>query len=603
MEGCFGKYLVADLSKEKITKYEVPDTWYNKYLGGRGIAARILLKELPQDIDPFDPENLLVFSTGPLQGTGVPGAGRNLVMSKSPKTGAVSGSYVGGFFPHELGSSGYDGLIVKGKSSSPKYISINEEKIRNAEDLWGKETAEVEEILTNRHKGGKVSCIGIAGENKVNFSCIINDRNRAAGRPGLGAVMGSKKLKAIHVKGEAKKPISNKEVFQKNKKDFSKKLSNSSVIDWGKFGSTSTLLSLNEKGALPTKNFQEGTFKEANDISGEKMYEEILVDRDNCTACPVRCKRVVSTEFRDKEVKEKYGGPEYETLASFGSLCGNNDLDSIALANQLCNKYGLDTISTGNIISYLMKASEKNETELDISWGDSEAIIELIKKIAHRKGIGDKLAKGIKEVSKSLKTEAIEVKGQEVPMHDPRAKKALALSYATSPRGATHLETLHDTIKKHPDELPIEGKINRFDLKNKPKFCKIYEELVSFSNSAIICSYTSWVAYPNGVYIYPELRKILTSLTGVEIDKNKMLKIGERNLNLLKILATREGINREDDYLPNQLKKPLPSGRSKGKNISQKELGEAIDEYYKMRRWSQKGPTKEKIKELGINLN
>ncbi|MFW5928568.1 MAG: aldehyde ferredoxin oxidoreductase family protein, partial [Thermoplasmatota archaeon] len=513
MKGVFGKYLVIDLDNQGFEEFDVPKSWYEKYFGGRGVAARIIYSEMPEKIDAFDSRNLLVFSTGPLQGTGLPGAGRNLVMAKSPKTGSVSDSFVGGFFPHELGRSGYDGLVIKGKADSPKYITVNENDIRDADDLWEKETAEVENTLRKRHDGGRVCSIGVAGEKKVNFACVINDRNRAAGRPGFGAVMGDKNLKAIIVKGEKDKPIYDKEGFEEKKKRFTEALSSSPVVDWGKYGSTSTLLSLNEIGSLPTENFKKGEFEDAEEISGEQMYEKILVERDNCTSCPVRCKRVVSTEFNDEKVEEKYGGPEYETLASFGSLCRNSDLDSIALANQLCNKYGLDTISTGNIISSLMEASEKKTIDFEVEWGDPEKIIELIEKIAKRKGIGDELAKGMNYIKNELDVPGLEVKGQEVPMHEPRAKKALALSYATSPRGATHLETMHDTLSKHPRELPIHGEISRFDLEHKPRFCKVYEDLVSFSNSVIMCSYTSWVAYQNGIYVYPKLREAINKLT------------------------------------------------------------------------------------------
>lgn len=601
MKGFFGKFLDVNLSENSIHDYKVPDEWYERYLGGKGIGGRILFEELEAGTDPLGSGNIVVFATGPLQGTLTPGAGRHLVITKSPKTGGISDSYAGGYFAHELGTSGYDGILIRGKAEEPKYVSLVKGKaeIKNAEDLWGLPTADTEEELKNRHGDGKVSSIGVAGENLVNFSCIINDRTRAAGRPGLGAVLGSKKLKALFVKGGLDKPLYDEEKLKEARTEFSKRLS--PAIEWGKYGTTGDIEQLNEMGILPTKNFQEGVFSGAGKITGQSMYEEILTERDTCKSCPVRCKRVVKTEFEGEEIEEKYGGPEYETVASFGSLCMNDDIDSIALANQKCNKYGLDTISTGNIIAFAMEASEKGLLDEEVEWGDASAIIDMIEKIAHREGIGKFLAQGIDEVAKELGADfAMEVKGQEIPMHEPRGKKALALSYATSPRGATHMEVLHDTFDEHPSELDIQGRVDRFDLGNKPKYCKTYEDLVSFSNSCIICAFTSWVVYFRNAYVYPEIREILNAATGLQVDKDKMMEIGERNFNLIKYLSSREGVTRKDDILPGRFEKSLPKGGSSTESIPKDEFQRKIDEYYELRGWNEEGPTKEKLEELDM---
>ncbi|KXA96849.1 hypothetical protein AKJ37_04285, partial [candidate division MSBL1 archaeon SCGC-AAA259I09] len=557
--------------------------------------------ELEGGEDPLGEDNLLIFAAGPLQGTGVPGAGRHVVISKSPKTGSVNDSYAGGFFAHELGASGYDGLIVRGKSDSPSYISLieGEGEIRSAEDLWGKPVAETESILKEKHDGGRVSSIGIGGENIVKFSCIINDRNRAAGRPGFGAVMGSKNLKAVIVKGSTEKPVHSREELREARSEFVDVLS--PVIKWGKYGSSGAVTGLDEMGILPTKNFREGVFDGAEKISGERMYEEILTERDTCAGCPVRCKRVVKTKFRGEEVEEKYGGPEYETLASFGSLCLNDDPDSIALANQKCNAYSLDTISTGNTIAFAMEASERGFIEEDIEWGDAEQILEMVEKIAHREGLGDLLADGIDKVADEWGVDFdMQVKGQEIPMHEPRGKKALGISYATSPRGANHMEVLHDTFKEHPSEFGFLDDFSRFDLESKPEFCKVYEDLVSFTNSAIVCAYIGWVAYVRGAYTYPKIREILRAVTGREIDRDEMLKIGERNFNLLKILSAREKISRDEDGLPSRFENSLPQGASSGEKIPKKELQKAIDEYYQLRGWERYGPTEETLRKLDM---
>ncbi len=596
------------MSDGSIGEYEIPDEWYKKFLGGRGLGARILLEELDKEVDALGSENILVFGTGPLQGTGIPGASRNLVMSKSPRTGTISGSYVGGFFPHELGKSGYDGIIIRGSSDSPKYLTIidAEAELHDATDLWGKGTAEVEEMLQERHSGGKVSSIGVAGENLVKYACIINDRNRAAGRPGYGAVMGSKNLKSILIKGETEKPIKNKEKLEEAIKKFTGLLTSSSTMDWGKYGTTGALLGLNEEGALPTKNFQKGSYEEAEDISGERMYDTITTSRDNCTGCPVRCKRVVKTEYKGEEVPEKYGGPEYETLAIFGSLTMNNNLKSIALANKKCNEYGLDTISTGNVIAFLMEASEKGLVDEEISWGDSKKMVDMIDKIAHREGNGDLLSKGVNEMAEELNVDFdMQVKGQEIPMHEPRGKKALGLSYATSPRGANHMEVFHDDgLTDHPEEVELSGEIDRLDLESKPKFCKVYEDIVSFSNSLVMCAFTSWTTYLRGgenrVYPYPKMRERVKHLTGIDLNKEQTMEIGERNYNLLKLLSSREGITKEDDGLPKRFAEEFSEGGTARSSIPEEDLDQKIDEYYELRGWDERGPTESKLKELNI---
>ncbi len=587
-----------------MNDYVIPDEWYEKYLGGRGLSARIILEEMPQGADPLGPENVLIFGTGPLQGTMAPGAGRNVVMAKSPKTRGVSGSYVGGFFPYELGTSGYDGVIVRGEADHPKYLTISDgdPQLLEARDLWGMEVADVDEELKDRHGGGRVCTIGIAGEKLVKSACIMNDRNRAAGRPGFGAVMGSKNLKAILIDGHRRRPMEDEEKFDEVRKSMIKKLS--PIIDWGKFGTTGALGGLNQLGALPTKNFQEGVYDEYEKITGETMSEEILIERDNCTACPVRCKRVVKTEAIEEEVEERYGGPEYETLASFGSLCMNDDLDVIALANQKCNAYGLDTISAGVMIAFAMEASEKGLIEENIEWGNGEDIVDLIEKISRRKGIGDKLAQGIDAISDEIGAEFdMQVKGQEIPMHEPRGKASLSLSYAVSPRGANHMETLHDSVGKHPSEMKeyFDGPVDRTDLNTKPKYCYHYENLVSFTNSVIYCAFHGWVGYfSDETWTYPEIGGLIEGVTGMELDLGDMLTIGERNFNLLKILADREGLKRGDDRLPKRFSESLPRGGSSQLSIPEEKLQKLIDEYYEIRGWNERGPTEKKLQELDM---
>lgn len=603
MKGVFGKYLDVDLTNEELKDYQIPESWYRLHIGGRGIAARIMLKELETGVDPLSEKNILIFATGPFQGTGIPGASRNLVMAKSPRTNTISDSFVGGFFGHELGRSGYDGIIIRGRAKTPKYLTVIDGRAELHEcDLWGKTTAEVDKKLKQRHPGVRIACIGPGGEKLVKFACIINDRNRAAGRPGFGAVLGSKRLKAIAIKGGIEKPIS--KAIDELKVDFAKHLIETKA-EFGKYGTSGGVNNLNEMGILPTKNFQEGVFDKAEKISGQYMYKTILKRRDSCFGCPIRCKRVVETKFAGEAVDEKYGGPEYETVAAFGSLCMIDDLKAIALANQICNAYSIDTISTGVAVAFTMEASELGllkKYNYEIKWGDAKAMIELVKMIAARKGIGNLLAEGVSSAAEKIggKEFAMHIKGQEIPMHEPRGKKGLGLSYAVSPRGATHLETIHDTAFEEAPvapELGLTKPLNRFNLKEKPLYVKIYEDLTSFINSLIICRF---VTIPSGKdYNFPQIRSMLEAVTGIRIDAKEMLKIGARNFILLKLLAAREGCGK--DRLHKRFSEKLPSGGSAGQFISEKDMQEAIEEYYRLRGLDEYGPTDEKLDELGLS--
>jgi len=611
MKGVFAHYADVNLSTTTVKDYDVPKDWYEKYLGGRGIGLRILLEELKGTEDPLGEENILIFATGPLQGTGIPGAGRHSVIAKSPKTRTLNDSYAGGFFGHELGTSGYDGIIVRGKAKKPVYLCLTEGHLEfhPADSIWGLDVSETEETLKDRHKGVRVACIGPAGENLVKFACIMNDVTRSAGRPGFGAVMGSKNLKAIAVKGGLKKPIHDEEMLADVRKKMAKELmENPNIQEFGKWGSSGSLIALNEEGVLPTKNFQEGAFNGAEKITGAGAYfKEILVGRDTCAGCPIRCKRVVRGEFNGRKIIEKFGGPEYETLAALGSNCLNENVLAISLANQLCNQYGLDTISTGVTIAFAMEASEKGLIREKIEWGDPYAIVNLVEQIAFRKAIGHRLAEGIDKVAAETGADfAMHIKGQEIPLHDPRGKKALGISYATTPRGGQHMEAFHDDgaemLGKYvTPELGIYGPIRRMSWEKKSKFCKVYQDLASFANSAITCDYVGFdAALPLGYNPFPHIREATYAATGLEVGVLEMMLIGERNFNLLKIAAAQQGYTRKDDDLPERLKIPLPHGNSANDPIPHDVLQRAIDEYYKLRGWDEQGPIDAKLKQLGM---
>ncbi|HCP32182.1 TPA: aldehyde ferredoxin oxidoreductase [Candidatus Acetothermia bacterium] len=602
MYGIFGRYLDIDLSVGAIREYKIPTRWQELHLGGRGIAARVLLKELSGKEDPLSPESILIFATGPFQGTELLGAGRHLVMGISPKTGSVCGSYVGGYFGHELGRSGYDGILLRGTAAEPVYLTLIDgvAQIHPATDLWGKGTGKTETALKERHPGGCVASIGIAGEKLVQMACIIHDRSRAAGRPGLGAVMGSKRLKAILVQGNEEKPLYDRERFKKERALYAKLVLDDEMKHFGKYGTAAGVTWLSEMGILPTRNFQEGVFDHAESIGGEKLHDTILVGREGCTGCPIRCKRVVRTSFAKREVLPEFGGPEYETIAAFGSLCLNDNLDAICLANQLCNDYGIDTISAGVAIAFLMEASEKGLIDEEIPWGDGEAIVSLIDQIAHREGIGDRIADGLEAFADELGSDFhMTIKGMEIPMHEPRGKQGLGISYATSPRGATHLEGMHDTMLTAPtSELGIDHAYDRFTLADKPGVAKTYEDLRSFENSLILCVFT--VRETGEHYSFSQIRSLLEAATGIGLSPIKMLEIGERNYALLRLHAARAGHTMDGDRLPMRFSQPLLSGASADHPIRAEAMRTAIEVYYQERGYDQLGPTDETLGKLGL---
>ena len=590
--GVYGRFADVDLNRNNVTGYSIPEEWIEKHLGGRGIGARILVEELPKGAEPLAPENILIVATGPFQGTGIPGGSRNAILSVSPVTGCVSDSYVGGYFPHELGQSGFDGLIIRGRSDEPVYLLVQSGKVQilDASALWGKDVLETVRLLQERHKGVRVACIGVAGEREIQFACILNDVNRAAGRPGFGCVMGSKKLKAIAVAGHKKKDIFDQDQFAELRHEYRNWLMQDPATQKRqKYGTAKCIMEQNELGILPTKNFQSGVFDAAIRISGETIAESILTRRETCTGCPVACKRVVETEFQGERVVGAYGGMEYETVAAFGSLCLVDDLAAIALASQKCNLYGLDTIATGVAIATAMEATARGRLkEEGIAWGDAASLLDLIDQIANREGLGGLLAEGMQALEKEWGSDFIlHVKGQAVPMHDVRAKKGMGISYATSPRGATHMEGLDDEMfigAEDPNPLlGIYGKIDWLSWYRKPELCVVYENLMSFTNSLIMCAFVSLSKCIGRYYPYGRILRLLRALTGMDLDEHGMLEIGERNYRLLRRLNEANHLDAGSRKLPKRFEIPLPSGPCKGERILKESLEDAVSAYEELR--------------------
>jgi len=621
MFGYIGKILRVNLSKEKIAENDLEEEIAKEYIGGRCLGARILFNELRPGIDPLKPENKLVIATGVLTGIPFAGNSRYVIMAKSPLTGIWGEANSSGFFGPELKHSGYDVVIVEGKADGPVYLWINngEVEIKNASHLWGKTTGETQEAIRNEVKDKKtrVACIGLGGENLVKYACVINDLNRAAGRTGMGTVMGSKNLKAIAVRGTKKIEYANEKKLMELVRKANKEVWGGSYGNLlNKYGTDGDLDDLDATGRLPTKNFAKSTFKGAERITGETMAETILIKRGTCFACPVACIRIVEAK-KPYAVDPAYGGPEYETTAALGSLCMNDNLVAVSKANELCNKYSIDTISTGVTIAFAMECYEKGiitkkDTQgIDLTWGNDKAIMQLITKIAKREGIGNILAEGVKRaaerIGKGAEDFAIQIKGQEVPMHEPRGKKGLGISYATSNRGACHLQAEHDDIFEDEKwlcpEIGLNKRItprNRLCLgKGKAKLVKIAGDLWALYDSLSACKFTT---YPEGGIGVGRLADMVNAATGWDITISDLMIVGERAFNLCRAFNTREGVTRKDDTLPKRLMEPLPEGPYKGETISKNVLNDTLDEYYKFRGWDMTTgtPRRRTLEKLGL---
>jgi aldehyde:ferredoxin oxidoreductase len=626
--GTWGKLLHVDLTDGRQWIETPPDDLYLKLVGGRGLVAYLLLRDLPVGADPLGPDNLLIFAPGILQGSNLPGSGRHGVGAKSPLTGAIASSEAGGWWGHEFKRAGFDALIVHGRSEKPVYLWIKDgqAEIRPADHLWGQDTAEVEWAIQAEldDKRIRVAQCGIAGENQVLFANIISDINRAAGRGGLGAVMGSKKLKAVATRGNLRLPA----VERKRVAPVAKWLGDNykTKAAWAvKMGTVGNVNSLAATSALPTRNFQDSFFAEHQRISGEVMYDTILIDRDTCQACPITCKQVVEHEdktyadnpyirsdFQQKvKISKEYGGPEYETLASLGSACGVDDLLAVSKANELTARWGMDSISLGMTIAYTMECVDRGLLTAEQTggflprWGNAADMLEAVELIARRQGFGDKMALGSKRLADWIGNGAeqylIEVKGQELPMHEPRAKHALGVGYAVAPVGADHMMNMHDTGFTQPgDNLERVAEIQRFepmpfnDLSDQ-KMELFYHEVnrKHALDSAVICHFLP--------YYSSHIAEVLSGVTGHDYSPRDFLTIGERAQTLSRLFNLREGFSTEDDKLPRRVMKAFKEGPLAGVEITDEIFLNARNYWYGLMGWTETGvPTSERLEQLEL---
>ena len=621
--GYNGKILHVDLSNMKMKVEEPDEVFYRTYLGGGGIASYYLLKGLKPGIDPFSPDNVLVFASSVISGVPIAGMTRYTVAAKSPLTGGFGEAEAGGFWGPELKSAGFDALVITGKAAKPSYLWIHEGKVelRSAEKAWGLESGPAQEKIREevKEKRARVAIIGPAGEKLVRFACVVNELKHANGRTGMGAVMGSKNLKAIAVRGNNKPEVKDVEKFLDLAKSLTEQINThgpNKVLR--KMGTANLVMALNTQGILPTRNFHTGVFEGAEKISGEKMTETILRAEEGCYACAVRCKRAVEVVEGPYATTPLYGGPEYETLGSLGSLLCIDDLAAIAKGNELCNRYTLDTISAGVAIGFAMECYEngiltKADTEgVEFRFGNADAMIKGLEWIAFRKNrLGDLLAEGVKiaaeKIGKGSGKYALHVKGQELPMHDPRGKTGQGLSFALSPTGADHVEAPHDTPFAAPG--PMLGRIAPLGLLEAvptrdlgPKKVRNYTYLQfvwSLYNSLGVCNF---VAGPVWALPLNKLVDVVSAITGWETSLWELLKAGERTVTMARVFNLREGFGRKDDTLPDRLFEPLESGPLQGKGIDRKEFQEALTMYYEAMGWDPKDgvPTAGKLAELNL---
>ncbi len=611
--GYMGRIADINLSDGTIKYIKTDPEVAKKYLGGKGYSVYMLyeiLKEYeregisPKDIDPLGEENVLIFSTGPATGVaGFPESGRYHVMSlRSPLTGSIGSANSGGKWGPYLKFSGFDAVVIRGKAEKPVYLELRDgsAEIRDASSLWGRTTFDTTRILSEKVEGkSSVACIGPAGENKVFFASIMNDDHRAAGRTGVGAVMGSKMLKAVVVSGDEKVEVAKKDEFREASKEALEKIKTNAVTSEGlpKYGTAVLVNIINNSGLLPYKNWQFGYTSEADSISGETLAEKYLLKNGYCWGCHIGCGRI--TSVKDGAYQITYSeGPEYESIWALGSDTGVLNLEAVIKANHLCDELGMDTISMGSTIATAMELKEKGlipEDELQgikLEFGNPAALVELVWKTGYKAGFGKHLALGSKRLAEiyNMPELSMSVKGLEMPAYDPRGAKGIGLNYATSNRGGCHVTGY--TIS--PEILGLPEKIDPLTPEGKALWVKNFQDFTCVVNSTVNCLFSTFAIGAE------EYASLLSAITGWDITSEELLTIGERIYNLERVIVNRYGFDGRDDNLPRRLlEEPLPEGAAKGQIV---ELEEMKKEYYSLRGWDEGVPTEEKLKELGIEI-
>lgn len=606
MQGYAGTILHVDLATSKTYTEPLNEDFARKYIGGIGFGMELLLEHCPRGVSPFSPDNPLILTTGPLAGTMAPTGGNGHVfVAKSPQTFGLGAATAHGHFGTELKRAGYDAIIFKGASEKPAYIWIDDDSVQilDATHLWGKSPSETEDAI--REELGdyriRVASIGFSGEKLVRIASIMNDKTRTAGRTGMGAIMGSKNLKAIAVRGTGDVSVGDLEGFKEFVKTMHERMKSPLTEKYRTLGTLFDLLVHNALHVMPTRNYNNAHFEAAEKVSGEELNRRFVVKITGCNSCPMRCEHVCVVPYGP------YTGVatrmEYGSLWAMGPYCGIDRLDAIIKAVDLCNYYGLDAISAGVIVAFAMDCYENgvlSKEKLDgveAKFGNHEALIELIHKIGKREGIGEILAEGVKRASQKIGKDseklAQHIKGVEVTGYDLRALKTAALGCAVSFRGADH--------STHGCHVPdVSGKFDRLKYEwGRARFVTDMEDQYAVIDSLIVCKF-SIGAYYEG---YKDFAKLYSSVTGLDVTSEEIALVGERIVNAARLFNIREGLRRDDDQLPwKVVNVPIPDeGPSKGAYVSGQELDMMLDDYYEARGWTSEGvPTLEKMKELGL---
>ena len=608
MHGWCGRILRVDLSSGEITMEALDPTVARNYIGGRGFGIYYLRKEVDPGCDPLGPSNKLIMAAGPLTGTAAPTGARYVVTTKSPLTGAITCSNSGGYFPAELKKAGYDAIILEGAAAQPVYLWIdgNHTELRPAAHLWGQTTHAADDALrAETHEKAKTAVIGPAGEKQVLFAAIMNDRDRAAGRAGVGAVMGAKKLKGIVVRGEGEVTLADPAAFKaanaKYREAFKVKTKDNPPA-LRAHGTAITVVGTQSHGVFPTRNFQQGQFEGWESIYGETLTKKYLVRAKPCFSCPIACGRV--TRIPDGPFQGEGEGPEYETVYSLGSDCGVDDLAALTKANYVCNELGLDTISMGSTIACAMELYEKgllkeSETGMPLRWGDGQTLVALTRLTGMREGFGNILAEGsLRLATRYGRPElAMVARGLDFAGYDPRGEQGMGLAYATSPIGGSHMRG----DPAYFELLGVPVAVDPHTWKDKPPLVAKWQDLFCVIDAAGLCVFFSvrYLVEQNLMVKPTRITELLNAATGAGYTPEEVEKIGERIFNAERLFLLAAGFTGKDDRLPSRItQEPMPAGPAKGMVC---QLAEMLAPYYRLRGWSPEGvPTEDKLVELGL---
>lgn len=584
MEGFYNKVLYIDVGKKEFWDEEISDTLLKSFLGGRGLGAYLLWKNLKKGTDPLSPESVLIFTVGPITGTKMMGASRYAVFAKSPLTGFFADSYSGGYVAPKIKATGYDAIVIKGASSSPLYLEISDEgvKFHSATHLWGKDTYETEDKVVEEVgvPGAQAVTIGPGGENLVAFACIENNYWRSAGRCGMGAIMGSKKLKAIVFHGNASAPLADDDMLTDYVKSLVKKGKNDpGVAAYKKYGTPQMVSILNKVKAWPSEYWNKGSFEEWEKISAESLLSNLKVTPHACYRCFIACGKI-SEVLKGRHKGLKIEGPDHETIYAFGGQCKVSSLEEIAYFNDICDRAGIDVITSGNLIAFCMELSRRGRIKNKIEYGDPDKVAELLHSIIKREGIGDVLSRGIKYAAKYFDAEdiAVHVKGLDPAGFDPRILKGMGLQYGTSPRGACHL-----TATFYKPELA--GIIPPEQIEGKAKLLIDWEDRMTIFDTLILCRFF------RDLVQWDDVVTIIEATTGIKYTQDELRKMANDITTLRRMISMREGLTKKDDILPQRLfKEPR---KDDGKVVSEDEFFYMLDEYYSIRGWDKEGIPKE----------